>query len=383
MIRIILLLILSLPLFSQTIVSDSFNSFVRTDTNAVASYLFDTESASGQINTDQAVGGFDLLFSTFGVSYTNLTDDLVSGSPIYSGGYGLAFNGTSEYLEHSATEDTFDLKLSDVTISVWFKTSATVANQFFIDKRTNYTNTGYGIFTSGTGQIRALISPSNTVFTQLTGVVLSANTNYCLTVTFDRDGDASLFLNRQTPVTSSISAYSASNINTASNFTIGANSFATRVYSDFTIYSVKFYKELKTQQWHNEQYALADNWISANGNVTKESSTDFFQTAFSDTLLLPLSDATLGANQEWKFTLSNKDTVTAWIGSKILAKSNVRTIAGGAAFTSNTEYWSDFTSLSGDSLVIVFPADTASVDNIVLKKESHHLIRNVNRWITW
>lgn len=127
---------------------------------------------------------------------------------------------------------------------------------------------------------------------------------------------------------------------------------------------------------------LPENWQYSNGNFERTLS-NFYVTGWTDTILVPLSNSSLSSAQEWVLTSSNLDTVIAWIGSKSSAKSTKRTIGGGATFTSTVTYFGDGFDLNSDSLVVVFPADTASIDNIVLKKESHHLIRNVNRWITW
>lgn len=161
-------------------------------------------------------------------------------------------------------------------------------------------------------------------------------------------------------------------VSNANNTRLQFNVSATTVIGESVLYADNV-DIREARQLHEDWFAVGSNAIrdSANGN--------FFQTAYSDTLLIPLSDATLGSNQEWKFTLSNKDTVTAWIGSRASAKSTVKTIPGGATFGSNTVYFGDGFSLSGDSLVIAFPADTASVDNIVLSKASHHLLNSVNQ----
>ena len=381
--RILFLLLFSLSLNAQVIFSDNFSNYARTDTtNIVASWLFDNVAIppADSITGDRGGRGYGLI--GVGWDLAEVTDSLVAGSFLTEGGTGLRFAATGNYFNVDDITGFPSGVDADYTVVVVGATRAVGASMGFFTWGNG--SNGQTFYSGQASSNQAAMGTSGGGNTVASAATVLAGTGIEFIQVAMMDAKAATINFNKTEVASA--TFTTNNLALTSG-KLGVFYGGTGgVKHD--IYEVTIYNRTLTANEIKEYGYLPDAWTSTHGNVLRNinqsaGETEWFQTAFSDTICVPLSNTTLADGQEFKLTINAKDTVTVWIGSRSLAKSNIRTVAGGAAFTSHTEYWSDFTSLSGDSLVIAFPADTASVDNVVLSKASHHLIRNVNRWITW
>ena len=389
---IIILLLCNLWINAQTVFSDSFNNFVPLDTSASAFWVFDGNYhiVFGDSVKNDLAGTNDLLLNGW-ANYAAVADSLTDSNPFYNGGNALKFSST-RYLKLAAGT-TGDLApgSGDFTIMASFKvdnlsahrdpfgygnTFATSEKQYAAQIRTNG-ELRFGIYDGSGG---AYIDPST--FTYNT---VSVGQVYQMVVSVDRDGQQTLYVNGvaadSQSVTNSVDISGASQLFTISS----ANSI---LPFDGTIYNFGFWDRAMSKQEVKKLWALPYGWISTNGNVLKTvSESNFFATAFSDTLGIPLPDATLGANQEWVFDVKSKDTdgsgsTNWWIGKKREPKTVVKTVNCGASFANDKVYFGDGFALSSDTLWVAI-ADTASVDNVVLSKARHHLIQRKSGWLGW
>lgn len=340
-------------------------SFVRTDTTDVtAHWLFDTGANPNNINVPLN-GSLNLAYTTFGGAYANLTDDLVSGSPIHSGGYGLDFNGTSENLAiaDASTGGALDPGTGDFTVSVWIKTTADVTDLFIAEKRSNYTGVGYAIYTSAAGVIRAILTTSGG-FAQANGITLQANTNYLITASFDRSANVTLWVNAETAATAAISAYSAQNVDNANGFTLGSLSFATVLYSPVIIYSVKYLDVAVAENWHKDEYDLANVFTSYQHNSLRSSLTNFDQGFNQDTLAVPANIA--AGNRGVSITAYGSATDTLIVATSLETKVLALTTSA-KTFQFNMEF------AANDSLKFI---DSSVADNIFFR--FYNISNNIN-----
>lgn len=359
-------ILLSFALTAQTILTENFNSFLDTTSTANTVNLFNFDSTYSKMGIDYTSNSHDLTWSVGAAAWR---DSVFEGNPLIFGGlhHKMPATGywsrTSESSQNPGSSKFFMLMIVKIDKALsqydWFGKlvwSGTAWNGFAL----SLTTTPRIEFTIGDG---------------ISHKVVQYNYNYIgqgwLAIAGVQNADSAyIYINGEKVASALSTSY---NITTNLAYTLGGrNYFGGRI----AYFRQENYTNLTdAEKKIKEISSLATKWVSKNGNVTRDlSNPDFFLTAWSDTLCVPLPDATLGNNQEWVLTSSNIDDVTAWIGSRSSAKSVKKSIMGGVLFASNTTYFGDGFSLVSDSLVVVFPADTASIDNIVIKKAQHHLI---------
>ena len=364
-------------LFSQTVFTDNFDSFYNIDTTGqISSYLF-SDANEGDLNLD--LKGTNDLSLTGWASHAVLLDSLLGSSILVNNASSLSFSDDHNLY---VTTDDFKPGTGDFTLVAIIKTPPTLTTYKTIFNGGLVFGTSYQAYSlhlNATAQLTAWITDGSVAYMNKNASI-SANTNYVLVFSVDRDGEQFVTSNQVKVITQTTT--NSTDIQPNQRFTIGAKYNNTDDFIGYITYIAYYDRALSEDEAKKIGY-LGNNWVSTNGNVSRNDF-EFAQTAWSDTLCVPLPDATLGNNQEWVLTSSNIDDVTAWIGSRSSAKSVKKSITGGVSFASNTTYFGDGFSLVGDSLVVVFPADTASIDNIVLKKAQHHLKSSANRgWLGW
>lgn len=371
---------MSLSINAQIVFSDDMSK---------AKITIDSDSLMLLFVPDSSLGDISPFANT--LTFNSFTDtNLVANSPLKDGGTTLQFDGTDDYI--SFTQALLNLGTNESTVLYIVNPDDRISHHGIVAK-------SFGSSNRWTASLRASGDGSDISY-NMQGAALSSSdrpadydtllfAKYVAYYQFDKGGAGEGYLTFTNNVQTSNS--SGNNIGTQTNsdiVTIGrAREFSSfpssgfqNMYLDGYLAALAVVKDSISLRESKEWGIIPEGWVSTHGNVLRDLSVpEFFLTAFSDTLVVPLPNSTLGTNQEWKFTLSNIDTITAWIGSRASKKSVEKTIPGGAAFGSNTVYFGDGFSLSGDSLVISFPADTASVDNVVLSKASHHLLNSVNQ----
>lgn len=374
---VILLLLLSVTLTAQTVYNNDFSRFDNVG-DAVLYLGFSPTMHSGDATNDslfEDMSGNGYDFAVGGWTYVQLLDSVTTlyGNPFIENGSSLSFLG-AHYLSKAGAA-MYNPEDGDFTIAITWYIRASGDSRIF----GRHFNNSYWAFETtrrpgwelreSSGAWNAYLN-DNTQYKQLTG---AASAGYAggwlhIAVVVDETAETAKMYYNGVQVGSTLDITGLGTLaNTTDAAYVGKGPLTN--YGAGYIASFKMWDRVLTAQEVKADFSMPRGAVASQGNVTRNLD-EWFLTAWSDTIAFPLSDATLGTNQEWKFTLSNKDTVTAWIGSRASAKSTVNIIPGGATFSGNTVYFGDGFSLSGDSLVIVFPADTASVDNYVLSKES-------------
>lgn len=375
MIRLIIFTLLSFQLSAQTVFSDSFSDFVPDTTLAKFKALYIYDPANYTVTTNYAGTGLDLTANG------SVGDSTISGV-LVSGGQAIYFDGTDDYYL-GGTDTDFDIGTGNMTFHAIVRLDNMGGSNLRLWYKRNV-NPGYDIAFNNTNAVIFMRDLTINQVNVSKAHGISDSDFHIISIVVDRTLDIVYLMvdGVLAGTTTSISALTS--ITGASAFAFGATSapgafFKGHIQATFLTNTADSTAEIR------QLFYKPRNWVSVNSNVSRDLSIpEYYLTAWSDTLIVPLSDATLGNNQEWVLTSSNIDDVTAWIGSRSSAKSVKKSITGGVSFASNTTYFGDGFSLVGDSLVVVFPADTASIDNIVFKKAQHHLKSPANRgWLGW
>ena len=139
---------------------------------------------------------------------------------------------------------TLDFLTSDITISLWVYFNDIAGNRWFLSKGGSGA-AGYSIYREGT-TAKANIALANPGVIVTIGTV-AANTWYNILVEFDRDGNATGYLNNVSGTPVSIVSENA-DLNTASAFTLGAyeNVGSTSDWTDCKISRLGFWKRTLT-----------------------------------------------------------------------------------------------------------------------------------------
>lgn len=376
--KILLFLLLSLQMFGQTVLNETFSD--RTPDTTLAkfkvAYLFDPTNFND--STNYAGTGLDLTRNG------GVGDSAISGV-LVSGGSAIYFDGTNDYYS-GGTDTDYDVG----TNSASFHAIVKLNNLDGTNRRLWYkrnTNPGYDLVFNSTNAVL--------FFRDLTAHQASANIAHgiidsdwhIVSIVANRTTNQAYLLIDGTLIGSALDISSLVDITGASAFAFGAASSAAAFWKGH-IQAAFITNTADSTAEIRQLFYKPRNWVSVNSNVSRDLSIpEFYLTAWSDTLGVPLSDATLGANQEWVFDVQSKDTdgsgsTNWWIGKKREPKSTVKTINCGSSFENDKVYFGDGFVLQSDTLWVAF-SDTASVDNVVLSKAKHHLIRNVTRWLTW
>lgn len=359
-------------LFSQTVYTTAFNSFLDTTATDSTITLFLFDSTFQKMGIDYSANNHDLTWS---VGATAWTDSIYVDNPLVNGGLHHKmpatgnWNRTSEASQNPGTSKFFIVMIVKVDNALtqydWFGKlvwSGTAWNGYSL----SLTTTPRIEFTVGDGTSHKIAQYNFNYVGQGWLAIAGIQNNDSLYV----------YVNGEKTNATLSSAY---DITTSNSYVLGGrNYFGGRIvyfrqekYGDLSE-AIKKVREIS---------GLPNGWRSNNGNVVREDLiSNWYLTAYNDTLCVPLPDATLGANQEWVFDVKNRDTDGSgstdwWIGKKRQPKTTVKTINCGSSFENDKVYFGDGFALSGDTLWVAF-SDTVSVDNVVLSKVSHHLKTN-------
>jgi hypothetical protein len=332
--KILIILLFLFSFAKAQILSYNFDYF-SPDTNGAGSacwildstFIADRISGSGSELTDR-IGAYDLTANGFSAG---LEDETTTGSIISRNGNMIVFNGSSEYFTNSSGD--LDGNTSDIVLQCWFETPDISGGTKFVANKRSATEGYETSAVSSTIQSKFHKDGANTV-------AASAENSrvYYSWTKWDRDGNLTLaFYNSDSLIgtdTLDISAHSADDNWSASDFTIGAYSATPTSFEwDGKIGAVKFSKgTLLSDKILIDDAFLADGWTSAVGLVSREG---------------------FGWNQGIKYTTF----ATVALGLKDGVDSTL-----GAVTTDSTRYTiqiADITSLSSDSLL--FRTNTDSI----------------------
>jgi hypothetical protein len=156
-----------------------------------------------------------------------------TGSPTYSSakpnifGQYVTLNGSTQYFQ-AASGAVFNVTTSDFSLAGYFyRTADSGGTEYLLNKRTGVTTqAGYNIYINGGDQLEASLSDGGTrILTTLSTPTITLNTWYFYAASFDRDGNATVYLyNLSTGSMSSTSASIAAQQGSLSNpllFTVG------------------------------------------------------------------------------------------------------------------------------------------------------------------
>lgn len=395
--RIILMLLLTFGLYAQTVYTNTFDTFIgnkNADTQLQFIFSKQWQAAYGDsLHEDLSGNGYDAVLN--GWTYAQLLDSSYSTGASF-------YNVSADSFLHFPGATTHYLTVPDQTVLNPQGGSFTMT---FAGKFENYDGvTAPELFyKSGTALIRVrvlypgaatdpyiyltLINDATTnVFNNLdiTGA-LYTDSLIILSVVIDQPNtEVRTYVNGALKKTTDAPSL-AGNIAPTGAWYIGRNTAAALPFYG-SMYYVSFANDKLTVPELQRETELVYNAIATNASVNRVYG-QWFQTAWSDTIGFPLSDATLGNNQEWVLDVKSKDTdgsgsTNWWIGKKREPKTVVKTVNCSASFENDKVYFGDGFALSSDTLWVAF-ADTASVDNVVLSKAKHHLIQRKSGWLGW
>lgn len=378
----LLFLLVSFSLFGQSVsITNSDVSNIANWTGANAAWIFGNSFHAvygDSAHKDLTANNFDLTYSWS--TYAELVDSMGDASPVYSGDEALYFDG-NDYLVGDAGE--LSPGAGNATLCGWFKTSSSATMRIFNAQATNY-----WIIRTNAGKLNGLINST----AGTTNITSTANINdgewhfFAFVIDQTVDSELRLYINGASAATDVSLTGGTINTSIAPPY-IGRDAAGTQYFTGH-IAAIYHFDSALSDADINRLYALGWNFVSTNGNVTRESPSAFYQTVYSDTIGIPLSDATLGTNQEFVFTSLLKDTDGAgtsnwWVGQKRLPKTSIKTITFGSSFVTKTAYFGDAISFSSDTLWVAV-SDTIIFDNIVVKRTQHHLKSPANReWLGW
>lgn len=379
--------------YSQVVLSEPFNDFPGIATGATANWRFvdsyHSASSGDSVYEDLTANGNDLKTFNGYADYAAILAACTQPSVSYSGGNALTFNGTTHSLE-LPDNTKLNFGTDDVTIQLWvYDADYTDGTQGWFSKYQD-ANNRMGFWHDASGFVGTYARDTGTYawFYANTSSPFTNEKWHRVVITVDRSDTLKCYVDGVLVTFAETNLDAVTSVENTANFVVGTflTSFLDGAIDELIITQ----GSLLTEKQVKESGFLAKDWVSTNGNVTRLRSGagfEFAQTAWSDTLCIPLPDAILGANQEFVFDVKSKDTdgsgsTNWWIGKKREPKTVIKTVNCSASFENDKVYFGDGFALSSDTLWVAF-GDTASVDNVVLSKASHHLIRNVTRWLTW
>ncbi len=357
---LLFLLIIPFLLFSQSLIDERFNNFIKSsDGNTVGYWVFDNVYHANYRN-DITANGHDLSLSS---NFSDSTQ-FEQGSILYENGNVLRFDGVDDYYYiPNASATAFNPGTGDMTIEIWIKTGSDVTtSQTLIIKRV-YPNwyllkIQNGILTF------ALYEDYATAKGGTVTKSVSVNTIYYIVAKKYNDGvndQIALKINNSVYTTSSFSLGTL-NISNNGDFLIGAYKDGTGSvvnYFNGYIYSVRYSNYNLSEKEANNRYASANNWSSKNGLVLR-SNWEFYQGVSNDTLYASIPDTNVANDIILNFN--------AYASSN----TNLRIKLGNEEYnTTITTTWTNYTfrfdkkSFSNDYLYFITP-ETVFIDNIRL-----------------
>ena len=221
------------------------------------------------------------------VAHWKMDDDALNPTVLDSSGYGihgtaqqnteiltatgvidsaLTFNGTTDYID-CGDDSNLDFGTGEFSISLWMVTAGSSPMRL-VNKRDS-ANIGYEVSTNASGQIRAGIGDSSG-YTEAVGEVVNDNIWHHVAITYDRDGDVSLYVDSGTPSTADISMRSGS-IDNSELFRIGRLGILPDKYFDGIIDDVKIFSKALSQAEVESLYsylAFITTWDTSLGDGT-------------------------------------------------------------------------------------------------------------------
>lgn len=175
------------------------------------------DEGSGTIAHDESFNDNDgtLGGDGLGTDLPTWTDGKNSG--------GLAFDGDNDYVDAG---DVADMGTSDMTVSVWFKKSSSsvgVAEAVVAKARMDYAGPLYDLlFAEGLLGGEFSVAYGDYAFVSTSETPYLDNQWHLATLTFDRDGNLTLYVDGVNKDSTDISAYASINMNNANSFFVGA-----------------------------------------------------------------------------------------------------------------------------------------------------------------
>lgn len=380
--QILFILLLTLTTFGQTVKTWTFDSFYPDSTgkHLVGEWLF-----SAQPERDLTAYGNDLTASGFSA---NFADEAVSGNPFYKDSTSLKFNGTSEFLSITSGSAT-DFVMTDGEDYTWAFTvymnasySGTVIGKgnLYYFRVANPGLNGNGWYLQWNDGVEYY---TQSVF----GFGLTTGNWYNVVIKWD-DSD-SVYTYKNGVAQGNLANAGSGNFASIGNVGASTDFYIGKIAAGQYFSSTLAYASMSNSAWTDKQIAefgnLATGWYSKSGNVSRDSVDAWYQTFDTDTLTSAIGVAsTLASNQEWYVTVTAKAKTSAdTLDIYFVGKSSTQRKPVGTSWTTFTLPMGDgFNLTATDSIAIGGGADF-DFDNVIVSKASHHLIRNINRWITW
>lgn len=243
---------------AHTNLQNNTDSLKVQDINSSVPYAVFTAIESGP---SAAPGGGLVLYLKFENNALDSSDNNHTFTPINSPSYGagkqkyaVVLNGSTQYLQ-APNNTALDQNTNDFSIAAWIKpTNLGTIGIIFSKKSTSGTAAGYRMGITSLKKLFAEICDGTaSVLTEIGDTVLTNNTWYFATVTFDRDDKMKVYLNSivdSTPATISSQQGSITNTLTAM---LGRNAGGSAEYYAGYVDNLKIYNKALTQQ---EVYSL-------------------------------------------------------------------------------------------------------------------------------
>lgn len=383
--RITLIIVIVLLLFgisSSQIVNETFSNFNNTGlwSSAVGVYVFDP--TTGFTITEDQANSHDLSINGW-ANYAALVAACSGTNPNLVNGTALHNDETASNYLYTATEDDFRPGTSDFTYQFWYKDDdVTSDNDHIFDLG------GLSTVIWGVRCIIVNLGVNVSLYNNTTGYLLTAARQvkddvtglgpvgvwHHVVVTNDRDGNSIGYVDG-IPQTGQIVDMSASvgvDVSPSRDLRIGTSYNASTGFGGYLL-ECSFYKSVLTPKQIREDFALAKNWFSKLGYVTRDTSatTGFdFQQGFynSDTLYFSVADTTNNAGFQWNASFTARGTKA---GDSIFVKLGTGEYVGTALTASDASYSIDLGQVTTSSeyfYMVASASDTVYIDNLVVNE---------------
>jgi hypothetical protein len=340
------------PVVGNVVVNGDFSDFTMdNDDSTKGHWIFDStyHGSAAEIVNDLSGNGNNLTATGFSVNYV---DELTVTSPIYQGGKGLTFNGTSEKFHIlAASAGDFNLGTGDGTFDVRLKTGANFsAIRSIVDKGGAFgpTNKEYILSISTASQFRTSVldgSGSAWINGSSFNTGVSTSTDYFFSVTLDRDGNQILYKDGSQVDIQTVS--NSVDISDTDNFEIGVTRGNLQWFLG-TIYEIRYSNIVMTSQQIKESYGLAKGWRTGTGSIapTNQNFAQRFTNSASITDLM----------QQTVTTLSGECYQLKFDGYRVSGSGNLTINLSGAHSTTQT-----YNNISPDTHLYYFTTTTTAL----------------------
>lgn len=356
-----LLILLLFPIFvsGQTLINETFNSFICVDTTHVKGHWIFDDTYHSDIRKDTSGKSNDL---TVGANFDYI-NQMTGNNPAFEDGNAVELDGINDYFYIPAAQaGDFNPGTGDFTIEMLvYRTKETNFLRFFFkgDGTSDISTKGYSVFLFGNGVMGLQFKDGveNKNYSNIG--TIPANTWTYIAFVFERDSDLSVYLNNNDAVTYSIAVVQG-DISPNNDFIIGTNASKTQSFGGY-IAGIRYSDIVRTAKEIKESYALAKNWYSKAGGVSR-SNLEFHQGIVNDTVYTVIPDK---SKQKWQLQFD------AWSASGTPDLNYFTSALGGTqtVTTGSTRYTINLGAgnFINDSLYF-HTTSTIYIDNVIIKK---------------